>query len=660
MISSRFMNSLLALVCLVYFLPASALAGGDDWKPIDPADLALKTPVVEKDADAEAIFWEVRVDDSQPQELGLKHYIRIKVFTERGKESQSKVDLPYPGFASIKDIAARVIKPDGSIVELKKDDVLERTIIRASGLKIKAKSFALSGVEPGSIIEYRWREVFPGSSANHLRMQFQRAIPVETVTYYFKPFTGMNYLPFHMGEGKFVKDKDGFYKFSMTNMPAFREESRMPPEDEVRAWVFLFFSDGTKIEPDKYWKEYGKKIFEATKDEMKVNDEVKNAVAGIVGDATTDEDKLQRIYDFCRAKIKNVTHDTSGMTEDEKKKFKANKSPAETLKRGIGSSGNVDMLFAALARAAGFDARLALSGNRDDLFFDKTLANSYFLGSSFIAVRVGENWQYFSPAEMYTSFGMLGWPEEGQDALITDSKEPVWVKTKVSPPEKSLEKRTAKLRLLEDGTLEGDVRIEYTGHLGFDKKQQSHDDSPGQREETLRDSVKKRMSTAEVSDIKIENAADPVKHFAYAYHVRVPGYAQRTGKRLFLQPAFFERGVGALFSASERKNAVYFHYPWSEQDHLTMELPAGFTLDNADVPAPIPREMTQNICEQKTRMAVTTDGRSLIYDRSFFFGGGGGIIFPASSYSALKQLFDMINKADDHTITLKQAASTPN
>ena len=41
MISSRFINSLLALVCLVYFLPASALAGGDDWKPIDPADLAL-------------------------------------------------------------------------------------------------------------------------------------------------------------------------------------------------------------------------------------------------------------------------------------------------------------------------------------------------------------------------------------------------------------------------------------------------------------------------------------------------------------------------------------------------------------------------------------------------------------------------------------------
>ena len=269
----------LSLFCLVGFfvMKPGIFAQDKDWRPVTSEELSAKNPLVEPDADAEAIFWEVRIDDSSGDNISLRHYVRVKIFTERGREKYSKFDVPFTKGIKIKDLAARVIRPDGSIVELKKDDVLERTIIKASGLKIKAKSFALSGVEPGSIIEYRWREVFPGSSANHLRMQFQRAIPVETVTYYFKPFAGMNYLPFHMGEGKFVKDKDGFYKFSMTNMPAFREESRMPPEDEVRAWVFLFFSDGTKIEPDKYWKEYGKKIFEATKDEMKVNDEVKNA-----------------------------------------------------------------------------------------------------------------------------------------------------------------------------------------------------------------------------------------------------------------------------------------------------------------------------------------------------------------------------------------------
>ena len=644
-----------ALLCLLLVAALPVLA--DDWRPIDPKELALKTPVVDKDSDAEALFWEVRVDDSNPSELVLTHYVRIKVFTERGKESQSKVDLQYFSSSKIKDIAARVIKADGTITELKKDDIFERTIVKVSGVKVKAKSFALPGVEPNSIIEYRWREVHPDASANHLRLQFQRDIPVQTVTYYLKPFSGMRYQPFHMGEARFVKDKNDFYKLSMSNMPAFREETRMPPEDEVRSWVFLYFSEGEKTDPEKYWKDIGKKLFEVSKDDMKVNDDIKNAVPGIIGDATTPEEKLKRIYDFCRTKIKNINDDASGMTTEEKLKVKENKSPSDTLKRGIGAGSSIDMLFAALAKAAGFETRLALSGNRDDIFFDKTLANLYFLGSSFIAVRVGNDWQFFSPAEMYTPFGMLGWPEEGQEALVTDAKEPIWVKTEMAPPEKSGEKRTGKFTLAEDGTLEGDVRVEYSGHMDFEKKEANDDDSPTQREDTLRDSIKAQMSTAEVTNIKIENITDPIKPFTYTYHVRVPGYAQRTGKRLFLQPGFFKHGARPLFTASDRKLPVYFRYAWSESEDIEIVLPAGFTLDNADAPASVTPMMTQNIAAQNFKLAVTKDGHALIYHRDFFFGRGGLVLYSVANYPALKNLFDVFQRNDDHTITLKAAAN---
>ena len=666
----KFLRSPLSapLFAIMLFTAAAVLpVRAADWKPVDPAELAMKTPVVEKDADAEALFWEVRVDDNPEGDLIFNHYVRIKIFTERGRETQSKVDIIFGRiFRSnirIENIAGRTVKPDGSFVELEKKDIFERDIVRASGVKAKAKSFAMPAVEPGAIIEYRWKEVRVNQSAQYIRLQFQREIPVQKVKYWIKPFPfpglGMRALNYHINQdAKFVKDKDGFYSTTLVNMPAYREEPRMPPEDEVRAWTLLYYSDLDKHEPAKYWNDVGKRYYEAAKPYMKVNDEVKAATAGAVGDASTPEQKLDRIFQFVRTKIKNVSAPGSGLTPEERAKLKDNKTPSDTLKRGMGTAADIDLLFAAMATAAGFDARLALSPDRSDVFFNPNSSLAYFLDPAHIAVKVGEQWRFFNPGYPYVPQGMLLWKEEANQVLITDPKQPVFVETPLSGPEKSLEKRTAKLKLADDGTLEGDVRIEYTGHLAVDRKADSEDESAAEREESLRNMVKGRLSTAELSNIKIESPADPSKPFVYEYHVKVPGYAQRTGKRLFIQPAFFQHGAEPLFPTSGRTHRIYFHYPWSEHDEVLIELPAGFTLDNADSPSPF---AAQNLTKYDVKILASQDNRLLVYKRDFFFGAGGGIerlLYEPTVYPQLKAYFDTVHKSDGHTITLKQAAST--
>ncbi|HEY8203282.1 MAG TPA: DUF3857 domain-containing protein [Pyrinomonadaceae bacterium] len=659
-----FLQLLFVAVCLTFATRAAVNPGDNDWRAVDPAELASTTPTVEKDADAEALFWEVRlldeVDGTVPRTV-LRHYVRIKIFTDRGRESQSKIDIPFFNNWRITDIAARTITPDNKILELKKEDIFERTIVKASGRKLKAKSFAMPGVVPGAIIEYRWREVRNDTIASYIRLQLQREVPIRLVKYYIKPLSlpdfpyGMRAKTFHGQNTPFVKEKDGFYSTTMENVPAFHEEPRMPPEDAVRPWILVYYSEDKKLAPAQYWKELGKQSHEQFKSWTKVNDDVKKSASEAIGDAASPEDKLQRLFEYSRAKIKNIDDDASGMTADERAKLKENKSPADTLKRGMGTSADIDMLFAAMAIASGFDARMAKLSDRSDTFFDPDFLDDYFLTTYDIAVRVGDEWRFYDPGSTYVPFGMLLWQEEGVDALIADPKEPIWVQTPISGPEKSLEKRTGKFRLLEDGTLEGDVRIEYTGHLAADKKEYNDDDSPSQREETLRDMVKSRMSTAELSEIKIENITDPIKPFVYAYHVRVPGYGQRTGKRLFFQAGVFSHSAGALFPSATRTHDVYFHYPWSERDDITIELPQGFALDNADAPAPITPAMTRDICAQMIKMS--TDGHVLNYQRDFFFGGGKSILFPVRGYAAVKQLFDVVAQGNDHTITLKQSAT---
>ena len=659
--SGRFI--LLPCALSVFLFSTFATARADDWRPIDPAELVLKNPVVEKDADAEALFWEVKIDDSGEGNLVFNHYIRIKVFTDRGRESQSKIDLPFGrlfrGEIKIQDIAARTIKPDGSIVELEKEDVFERTIVKTSGVKVKARSFAMPAVESGSIIEYRWREVRVNRSAQYIRLQMQREIPVQQVRYLLKPFPfpglSFRYMTFHTRgtEAIVKKEKDGFFSISMSNIPAVYEEARMPPEDEVKTWVLVYYSKDEKLEPTTYWNDYGKRFYNETKSLLKVSDDVRQMAASLTTDAKSDDEKVERLFEFCKTKIKNISDDASGLTAEDRKKLKENKSPSDTLKRMMGTSADVSLLFGALASAAGFDARIARGPDRGDIFFNKNMADDYFLASSNIAVNIGGTWKFFDPGFSYLSYGMLRWQEEGQPALISDPKQPQWVETPLTAHDKTRVKRIAKLKLGTDGAIEGDVRLEYTGHFAVERKEENDDESETRREELLKEEMKNRLSTADISNIKVQNVTDYVKPFAYEFHIRVPGYAQKTGRRLFIQPAFFQYGLPALFTASARRYPIYFHYPWSEDDYVEIQLPEGFALDNADSPTPF---ASTDITAYTPKLAVNSDGKILVYSRKFFFGGGGALTYPVQTYPQLKALFDALHQQDSHTVALKQVA----
>ncbi len=630
----------------------SVAAYAQQWKPLDPAHVALKAPIVEKDADAEALLWEVYINDNTDT-TEYTHLLRVKIFTERGKDTQSKIDIPYLKGVGIKDVAGRTIKPDGTIIELKKDAVFDREVIKFGGFKLRSKSFAMPGVEPGAIIEYRWREI-SATSDNYLRLYFQREIPVQVVRYYLKPLAGAMYpmktVTFQGTSSNFVKDKDGFFRTEMTNVPAYREESRMPPPDQVRTWMLVYYAPDVRKDPATYWRDLGRQYAEVAKEFMKVNDDIRRVATETIGDATTPEQKLERLFNFCRTKIKNVNDDASGFTEEQLRKLKDNNSPADTLKRGYGTGTDIDFLFAALAQAAGFEARYAKLGDRSRKFFDPNFTNPYFMRAYNIAVKVGDQWRFFDPASTYVPFGMLRWQEEGIQALVCDSKEPVMVRTQLSPADQSRIRRTARLKLTDDGTLEGQVRVEYTGHFAVSMKEEYDDETAEQRETKLRDAVKERLSSAEVSNLKIEHPQDPLKPFVYSYTLRVPGYAERTGKRMFLQPAFFQKGIGQMFATSTRQNDVYFHFPWLEEDLVMMDLPEGYALENADQPSDLG---FGELGHYKVNIGVTQDQRILQYKRELRFEG---MMFPKSSYTALKSAFDTVHKSDNHALTFKQGA----
>ena len=77
-------------------------------------------------------------------------------------------------------------------------------------------------------------------------------------------------------------------------------------------------------------------------------------------------------------------------------------------------------------------------------------------------------------------FGKLDWYEEDVYAMLIGEKDFNWFKPDLSDYKESNAKRTGKFKLLEDGTLEGDVKIEYAGQRAISRRREGFEDTPDQ------------------------------------------------------------------------------------------------------------------------------------------------------------------------------------
>jgi hypothetical protein len=493
--------------------------------------------------------------------------------------------------------------------------------------------------------------------ANYVHLEFSRDLPVHQVKYMIKPLQvdwlpyKMRVMDFNLQREPFKMEPQGQIQYAVTslmNVPAFKEEAHMPPGDDVRPWMLIYYEEDKRLTPDKYWKEVGKDEHKKFLLSSKQEGSVKKLAAELTAKASSPEEKASAIFQFCRSKVKNVF--SAGVTAAQREQFKENKDTGDTLERMMGTGSDINALFAALANAAGLEARLSLSADRGRKFFYPQMMTTHFLPAQNIAVKLPSGWKFFDAAARNLPEGMLRWQEEGSTALVTDPKEPALQPIPLTPHDKSKVSRTAELEVQVDGVIEGTFRLAYTGHLAIERRSGMEEETEEERRESAKQELAGQFEGAELSDLKVENVKDLDQPLSISGKIRLPGYAQRTGKRLFLQPAFFQKGLPPRFAASERRFDISFDYPWSESDRVTLRLPEGLELDQPSSPQSV---KIGEAGEYATTLSLTGDRKELIYTRKFDWGMKGQILFPVKAYEVLKSAFDFINEQDGHAITLK-------
>lgn len=660
-----------ALLLLLSISPIFRLAAQtvppimSSWAPVTDADKQANSSTIDPEAGVEALFWRVYVSDEWRGDELLRvthNYIRLKVFNEKGKADASTINIDIPRDSGIPFLHGRTIKADGTIIDLKRDAVFERDLTRAGGIKRRVKSFAMPAVEPGAIIEYRWQEVKNHPNIWYIRMNFQTDYPVRNVTYYLRPLsrqdTGLSMAvwPFNCQPSHLKLEMDGSNSTFVENVPAFKYEPLMPGDANIRAWSLAFYTKPGQRDPRKYWDETGKAIYKNLREALKVNSEIKEAADKATAKATTEEEKVLALIRYIRTNLHSV-FSPAVSDADRAQYFKKapkgrSRTSAEVMKAGMGTDNELNTLFAAMASYLGLDARPILLPNRAEVRFEPSMADEYFLRGVDMAVKFGENWKIYDVAATRLAPTMLSWQEEGSAGLLADPKKPDFILSPFSPPSASQTKRQGTFKLAADGTLEGDATCTFSGHVAEEEREDLFSESAERQVESVKADLVKLYPAAEITNIKVQNAAEPEKDLIWSYHIKIPAYGERTGKRIFFQPDFFQRGSKPLFPAAKRLYNIQFRYAFEEHDDVTITMPEGYSLEEPENPGDLKLGKPGSY---GLKMGVA--GQRFHCVRDFVFGNEGALDYAREIYPNLKVAFDEINRRDNQTLSLRQGAA---
>ncbi|MBZ5694146.1 MAG: DUF3857 and transglutaminase domain-containing protein [Acidobacteriia bacterium] len=641
--------SILMLVCATY--PLSALA--DDWIAVPPEDLAMKDNPKQPGADAMVLYREVNVDAKNST---VNNYLRIKIFTPAGVKAQSDVEIQYDkAQESIQGIKARTIRPDGSIAEFD-GKTFDKEIVKGSGIKYLAKTFTMPDVQPGSIIEYKYREQYDDRYYQNLGWIVQYDLYTRLARFSIKPDESMSALPLLSraylllaGNTNPQKQANGLYTLEIRDLAGLEMEPLMPAPSALRARVDFYYKNSDEPEtetPDQYWKRIGKK-WSSYVDHFV---DKKNALAAEVSQDVTagdpPETKLRKLYARA-AKIRNLDiEDDKTEKEAKQEQIKPNNNVEDVLKHGYGTSFDINLLFLGLARAAGFEAADLRVAPRSGMYFFPQREAARDLGAELVWVRADSKEYYLDPAAHYYPFGVLPWYEVSANGVRVSKDGSEMILTAPSPSTNATIVRHVDVTVDSNMDTSGKIQVDFSGQEAATRRYDNRNDDEAGRKKALGDEIKGWLpggATVEVTGIA--NWEDMEKPIHVEGTLKIPSFASTAAQRMLMPLDFFQTSELGYFQSQKRVNEVDFSYAYEKVDDLVIHMPAGYKAQAV----PDPQKVSPGPVSYEISAAPQPDGlkvtRHLVIN---------GIRYPKESYPALRSFFS-IAKTNDNAQVMFQA-----
>lgn len=647
-------------VCVLSISPL-CMQKPEGWLPVTSQDLEIKDVPGYKNSSAIQLYFDYYKDDEDRFETV---YRRIKILRSGGMDRANAEILLEPDI-SFKEMAARTIHPDGSIVEFT-GKPFEKTVIKRKGLKFSARIFAFPAVTPGSIVEYRYTLTLPRGYVKSIsawpiqddlftlkarfrfrayqdvvvpRSEWSNMIPRSRVS-----FAYMNQVDATVPE----KKAGNLVEMELSNIPPFQAEEYMPPAEDYRPTLLFYYGGRETASPDLFWQSTGKLVGEWMEKYIGDRREIRSAAEQAMGGETDPEARLRKLYSRAQ-QLRNLTYERKRTEEENKKEnIKPARDVEDVLKRGYGRAAEINRLFTALARAAGFEAYIVFVAGRDERSFVRKLMVVDQFDSEIVLVKVNGKDVWLDPGTRYCPYGMLRWTKTATTAMKIGRQMQVEFMT-TPPAAVSPIHRAMNVTLGADGSLKGDLLVRLEGEDALEHRLESVEKDEAGRRKALEDEIAALLPKGAV--VKAQNLQGWESGDSPAtarFTIEIPEFAALTGKRMVFPTVLLSTLQKGMFTSEIRRYPIVFSYPFLEEDEVAIRLPEGYMLD-----AP-PYARQSGLAYAKYAVTSALKADQLTTTRSLRIEQAE---LPPEKYYELKSFFTIVHAGDEGQAVAQRSES---
>jgi hypothetical protein len=520
----------------------------------------------------------------------------LRILRPEARTRDSIMEVGYNSYTKVNYLRGWSITSKGQEYETKSSDIMERNVTTYEVYSdLKEKAVKVAGAEVGTVVGFEYETLEHPYKFQDF-WDFQEFDPVERSHY-----------ELHLAPGWRVKadwqnhkeekatEENGGLHWQVTDVPRIENEPRRPPAGALGGLVvFTFLSDKEPGKSYRDWAEFGSWYTQLATGVRDVNPGLQQKVLEL---APANLPLLERIKSLAQFAQHDVRYVEISIGKGGWRPHNA----TDIFTHRYGDCKDKATVLSSMLAQIGVKSYYVLVNTERGIVNEKSPPMAYF-DHMIIAISLPEAsyskgmpgmYQHpklgrlliFDPTNEFVPFGQIPPYEQANYGLLVGDQGGELIPLPLSPPEANGVTRNAKMKLLSDGTLQGEIEERYTGFNAYLGRSFLQHESENDRKKIMERLVANSLGNFQLGKYELVNANDIDQDLIIKFNFSAAHYAKNAGSMLLVRPRVLGELAGPWDSNKPRHYAYDFRAPFLDRDSIEISLPEGFKVDELPDPA---------------------------------------------------------------------------